>query len=135
MLAGLYRTSCRCLGTNTTDLPARPRSIYCSVNAFALLRFASTQLIRRWPSASTGASYNVMAPKQATLGKFFGVKAGAPARQTTLAFATKAGSKETSKAGDEGSEGDASTKENSDPEKGKTICYSPAPIQSLIVDS
>ncbi|KAM0472658.1 hypothetical protein ACHAPX_008619 [Trichoderma viride] len=55
-----------------------------------------------------------MAPKQATLGKFFGVKAGTPARQTTLAFATKAGSKEADKTEDEG---DASTKENSDPEK------------------
>ncbi|KAH6604277.1 dna ligase [Trichoderma cornu-damae] len=56
-----------------------------------------------------------MAPKQATLGKFFGTKASAPARQTTLAFATKAGNKETVR--EEGSEGDASTKENSDPEK------------------
>ncbi|RFU72843.1 dna ligase [Trichoderma arundinaceum] len=60
-----------------------------------------------------------MAPKQATLGKFFGAKASAPTRQTTLAFATKAGNKETvqDKAEEEGSEGDASTKENSDPEK------------------
>lgn len=55
--------------------------------------------------------------------KFFGVKAAAPARQTTLAFATKAGSKEVDKAEDEG---DASTKENSDPEKGKTFCHSSA---------
>lgn len=49
------------------------------------------------------------------------MKAGAPVRQTTLAFATKAGNKETvtDKAEEEGSEGDASTKENSDPEKGK----------------
>ncbi|PNP47177.1 hypothetical protein THARTR1_10682 [Trichoderma harzianum] len=60
-----------------------------------------------------------MAPKQATLGYFFGAKTGAPVRQTTLAFATKAGSKETvkEKAEEDGSEGDASTKENSDPEK------------------
>ncbi|UKZ81281.1 hypothetical protein TrVFT333_009053 [Trichoderma virens FT-333] len=60
-----------------------------------------------------------MAPKQATLGKFFGAKSSAPVRQTTLAFATKAGRKETAKvkAEEDGSEGDASTKENSDPEK------------------
>jgi DNA ligase-1 len=64
--------------------------------------------------------------------KFFGVKAGTPARQTTLAFATKAGSKEADKTEDEG---DASTKENSDPEKGKMFCHSPAFGQSLIVDS
>jgi DNA ligase-1 len=47
-------------------------------------------------------------------------------RQTTLAFATKAGSKETAKvkAEEDGSEGDASTKENSDPEKGKMLrCF------------
>ncbi|UKZ95561.1 uncharacterized protein TrAFT101_010394 [Trichoderma asperellum] len=126
LVAGLHRTSCRCLGTNTANLPARPRYKYCSVHTLALGRFASTQSIRRWPSASAGASFNVMAPKQATLGyvkpsqqtigKFFGVKAAAPARQTTLAFATKAGKKEADKVEDE-SEGDASTKENSDPEK------------------
>lgn len=60
------------------------------------------------------------------------MKAAAPARQTTLAFATKAGSKEANKAKDEG---DASTKENSDPDKGKVFCHSPALGQSLIVDS
>lgn len=58
------------------------------------------------------------------------MKAAAPARQTTLAFATKAGKKEADKVEDE-SEGDASTKENSDPEKGKTICHSPAPSQRV----
>lgn len=42
-------------------------------------------------------------------------------RQTTLSFATKTGSKATAKdkAEEDGSDGDASTKENSDPEKGK----------------
>lgn len=68
MLAGLYRSSCRCLGTNTTNSPARLHYKYCSVHALALLRFTSIQLPRRLPFASTGASYNVMAPKQATLG-------------------------------------------------------------------
>ncbi|KAM0245874.1 hypothetical protein ACHAQJ_010419 [Trichoderma viride] len=65
------------------------------------------------------ATLGYVKPSQRTIGKFFGVKAGAPVRQTTLAFATKAGSKETvkDKAEGEASEGDASTKENSDPEK------------------
>ncbi|KAK1239050.1 hypothetical protein MKX08_006111 [Trichoderma sp. CBMAI-0020] len=60
------------------------------------------------------ATLGYVKPSQQTIGKFFGVKAAAPARQTTLAFATKAGSKEADEVEDEG---DASTKENSDPEK------------------
>lgn len=63
------------------------------------------------------------------------MKAAVPARQTTLAFATKAGNKEADKVEDEGSEADASTKENSDPEKGETFCHSPNLSQSIIVDS
>jgi DNA ligase-1 len=66
--------------------------------------------------------------------KFFGAKAAAPARQTTLAFATKAGSKDADKAEAE-DEGDASTKENSDPEKGKMLRHSPALGQSSTIDS
>ncbi|TFB00893.1 DNA ligase 1 [Trichoderma ghanense] len=65
------------------------------------------------------ATLGYVKPTQQTIGKFFGAKAGAPVRQTTLAFATKAGSKTAAKdkAEEDGSEGEASTKENSDPEK------------------
>ncbi|KAL6822968.1 DNA ligase [Trichoderma sp. SZMC 28015] len=122
LLTGLTKKSCRCLGTTTNSTTILHHK-YCSVFAFSCLRFQLSQLIRcqpsLLPSSSTRAFHNVMAPKQATLGKFFGAKTGAPVRQTTLAFATKAGSKETAKdkAEEGGSEGDASTKENSDPEK------------------
>ncbi|KAL7934476.1 DNA ligase [Trichoderma chlorosporum] len=121
LLTGLTRKSCRCLGT-TTNSTTFLHHKYASVFALSCLRFASSQLIRRQSSllpCSTRALYNVMAPKQATLGKFFGAKTGAPVRQTTLAFATKAGSKEAAKdkAEEDGTDGDASTKENSDPEK------------------
>ncbi|KAH0524530.1 hypothetical protein TsFJ059_007030 [Trichoderma semiorbis] len=122
LLTGLTKKSCRCLGTTTNSTTILHHK-YCSVFALSCLRFQSSQLIRRQPSlvpsSSTRALYNVMAPKQATLGKFFGAKTGAPVRQTTLAFATKAVSKEAAKdkAEEDGSEGDASTKENSDPEK------------------
>ncbi|PNY24697.1 DNA ligase [Tolypocladium capitatum] len=54
-----------------------------------------------------------MAPKQATLGKFFGVKGSPPPQQTKLSFATKAPKNEVV---DEDGEGDVSAKENADPE-------------------
>ncbi|KAF5138582.1 DNA ligase 1 [Metarhizium anisopliae] len=53
-------------------------------------------------------------PKQATLGKFFGVKNPAPQQQTKLTFATKARAVE---GGDE----DASAKENTDPDHGEFL--------------
>ncbi|EHK17096.1 uncharacterized protein TRIVIDRAFT_183439 [Trichoderma virens Gv29-8] len=60
-----------------------------------------------------------MAPKQATLGKFFGAKSSAPVRQTTLAFATKAGSKETAKVKAEEDGSEDSKKRPRSPKKGK----------------
>lgn len=71
LLTGLTRKSCRCLGT-TTNSTTFLRHKYSSVFALSCLRFASSQLIRRQPSllplSSARALYNVMAPKQATLG-------------------------------------------------------------------
>ncbi|KAL7798035.1 DNA ligase [Trichoderma ceciliae] len=123
LLNGSTRKSCRCLGTTATSLTTLPHHKYYFILALGLLRFASSQSIRHQSSVfspvSTRALCHVMAPKQATLGKFFGAKAVAPVRQTTLAFATKARNKEIveDKAEGEESEGDASTKENSNPEK------------------
>ncbi|KAL6871930.1 DNA ligase [Trichoderma novae-zelandiae] len=121
LLIGPTRNSCRCLGTTSINLHLSPRHKYRrSLLSLSRPSSASSPLTRRLlPPASARALYNVMAPKQATLGKFFGAKTGAPVRQTTLAFATKAGSKPAArdKAEEDGSEGDASTKENSDPEK------------------
>ncbi|KAK5989065.1 DNA ligase 1 [Cladobotryum mycophilum] len=57
-----------------------------------------------------------MAPKQATLGKFFGAKSTGPQRQTTLAFATKAGKKKEPE-NEASAEEDVSAKENSDLDK------------------
>ncbi|OAA71384.1 DNA ligase (Polydeoxyribonucleotide synthase) [Cordyceps fumosorosea ARSEF 2679] len=51
-----------------------------------------------------------MAPKQATLGKFFGAKSDGPARQSKLAFSTKP------KTETESADGGSSTKENTDPD-------------------
>ncbi|KJZ76076.1 DNA ligase 1 [Hirsutella minnesotensis 3608] len=56
-----------------------------------------------------------MAPKQATLGKFFGSKDDAPQQQTKLSFASKAKKKEPV-ANEDGGES-VSSKENADPDK------------------
>ncbi|OAR01775.1 hypothetical protein LLEC1_03330 [Akanthomyces lecanii] len=56
-----------------------------------------------------------MAPKQATLGKFFGSKSDGPARQSKLAFSTK--SKTEAETANDGS----STKENTDPDAGTSL--------------
>lgn len=71
LLTGLTKKSCRCLGTTTNSTNILHHK-YCSVFALGCLRFQSSQLIRRQPSllpsSSIRAFYNVMAPKQATLG-------------------------------------------------------------------